>query len=197
MFFNSISITRFLKGFLKILVLLLLLSSCASKKKTSRKTYPTRRPVAVKPKVVTPKPKKVVVAKPKVAPKTLKINEVIVTAKTYLGTPHVMGGTTKKGIDCSALILNAYKSAGVTVPRVSRDQANAGISVSISKLEKGDLVFFTYPGGTRITHVGMISKVEDEKVTFIHTSSSRGVREDNLFSSYWKPLIVKARRILK
>jgi cell wall-associated NlpC family hydrolase len=199
MFTNSISIGGLFKGILKVAFLLILLSSCASKKVVKKKTYPTKRPVAVKPKVITPTPtpKKVVIAKPNVAAKALKIDEIIVKAKTYLGTPHVMGGMTKKGIDCSGLIINSYNSIGITVPRVSRDQANTGIAVPFNKLEKGDLVFFHLPGATRITHVGMVSKVEGGNVTFIHTSSSKGVREDNLFSNYWKPLLVKARRILE
>lgn len=51
---------------------------------------------------------------------------VISTARSYTGTPYKYGGTTRAGMDCSALVYHAYYSVGVTMPRVSADQSQVG-----------------------------------------------------------------------
>lgn len=132
-----------------------------------------------------------------VTPSLAYADRVIGFADSYMGTPHRMGGLSKKGIDCSGLVQISYKHINVNLPRSTRDQVNAGKAVSMGSIQKGDLIFFTYPGGKRVTHVGMVHKVNGpQDVVFIHTSSSRGVRKDNLYSNYWKPLFVKARRVI-
>ncbi|CEI32738.1 SH3 domain-containing protein [Propionibacterium freudenreichii] len=71
-------------------------------------------------------------------------------AMSKLGGPYVWGGTGPVGYDCSGLMQAAYAAAGVTLPRVTWDQVNAGKQVSVGDLQPGDLVFF-YDNG----HVGM------------------------------------------
>jgi cell wall-associated NlpC family hydrolase len=58
---------------------------------------------------------------------------------------------------CSGLVMAAYRHAGVWLPRVSREQWNAGPHVGLGGLAPGDLVFFTYNAGNPATihHVGM------------------------------------------
>ena len=63
-------------------------------------------------------------------------------------------GARGTGFDCSGLMLYAYSGAGVSLPRVSRNQFNAGHKVPISGLRPGDLVFSQRPGGS-IHHVAM------------------------------------------
>lgn len=66
---------------------------------------------------------------------------VIDFAKTLLGTPYVFGGMDpSKGLDCSALLKLAFQQVGITLPRISAQQARAGNRVDISKLQAGDLV---------------------------------------------------------
>ncbi|MEH0156942.1 C40 family peptidase [Limibacter armeniacum] len=119
---------------------------------------------------------------------------VIEEAQKWMGTRYKMGGLTKKGIDCSGLMYVSYQKVGVTLPRVSRQQAQTGTAINKSELRPGDLVFFTYPGGSRITHVGMITQVNGDDITFIHASTSRGVTTDKLNSNYWEKIYVTARR---
>lgn len=122
--------------------------------------------------------------------------KAVKAAFSYEGTKYKYGGTTKKGIDCSGLMCVAYKEAGVVIPRTSRDQAQFGKRKYIGELIKGDLVFFrAKPGSKKITHVGMISRINEGKVYFIHASSSRGVIEDELTSSYYRTRYVSARRV--
>jgi len=68
-----------------------------------------------------------------------------------LGSPYVWGATGPNAFDCSGLMQAAYSSAGVSLPRTTYAQINAGQRVSRSELRPGDLVFF-YSG---ISHVGM------------------------------------------
>jgi cell wall-associated NlpC family hydrolase len=68
-----------------------------------------------------------------------------------LGSPYVWGATGPNAFDCSGLTQAAYGSAGVSLPRTTYAQINAGRRVARSELRPGDLVFF-YAG---ITHVGI------------------------------------------
>ncbi|GGJ20121.1 C40 family peptidase [Streptomyces brasiliensis] len=68
-----------------------------------------------------------------------------------LGSPYVWGATGPNSFDCSGLVQAAYRSAGVSLPRTTYAQINAGRRVSRSELRPGDLVFF-YSG---ISHVGL------------------------------------------
>jgi len=82
--------------------------------------------------------------------------ELVKTAGRFIGIPYRWGGTTaENGFDCSGLTMVSYRLNGLNLPRVSRNQFNAGRWVSKSKLQPGDLVFFATKGGKRVTHVGM------------------------------------------
>lgn len=124
-------------------------------------------------------------------------SEIIKVARSYQGTPYRFGGLSRRGLDCSGLIYLAYKPIKA-VPRTSGQLLKLGETVNLRKVQKGDLVFFTYPGGRKVTHVGMITQVkqQNKEVRFIHASTSKGVREDNLFGPYWSKLIVKVKRLL-
>ncbi|RHQ95909.1 hypothetical protein DWX74_09535 [Peptoclostridium sp. AF21-18] len=87
-------------------------------------------------------------------PVNAKVQKVISVAKAQMGKPYRWGATGPSSFDCSGLMQYAFKNgAGVSLPRVSRDQANVGKKVSKAELQPGDLVFFAKGG--RIHHVGM------------------------------------------
>jgi probable lipoprotein NlpC len=126
-----------------------------------------------------------------------ELGKIIETARSYTGTPYLSGGTTRSGMDCSGLVSASFSAVNKTLPRISYQQAEAGTPISESQIAPGDLVFFTDKrGGSRITHVGIITEVRNkETVRFIHASNSLGVVENNLKQNYWKSLFVKAVRI--
>lgn len=126
-----------------------------------------------------------------------KVEKVISTARSYYGTPYKYGGTTRIGIDCSGLLCQSFNAVDVKLPRSSNQQSQIGPSIKEKDLQKGDLVFFGASRGSRqITHVGLVTEVvkEKEEVRFIHSSTSLGVKEDNVFSDYWNKLFIKAVR---
>jgi len=125
-----------------------------------------------------------------------KINTVIGTAKTFIGTPYKWGGTTRAGLDCSGLLINSFRSIEFSIPRTSEGQAKIGEKVKINKIQPGDLVFFaTGKRRRKITHVGMVTEVRGpSNVKFIHSSSSLGVVESSLYQEYYRERFRMARR---
>ncbi|MCA1756979.1 MAG: C40 family peptidase [Bacteroidales bacterium] len=78
------------------------------------------------------------------------------TASRYLNIPYLWGGRTYMGMDCSGLVQTVYKVHGVSLPRDSFIQAEAGTTINmLNESLPGDLLFFDNKQG-KITHVGML-----------------------------------------
>lgn len=127
-----------------------------------------------------------------------KSSKIINHAKQFLGTQYKWGGTTKKGMDCSGLVFNSFKTYGVNLPRISRDMARKGARLKLSETLKGDLLFFKTDKNRRnsINHVGLVVKIKNNAIYFIHATSSKGVIISSLNETYWKSAFVEVRRVL-
>ena len=126
-----------------------------------------------------------------------KTNAIINYANQFNGVSYKYGGTTKKGMDCSGLVLTVFKSEGVLLPRSSKDMAAIGTWVDIKEVEKGDLLFFATKRNSReINHVGLVTDVRPGFVEFIHSTVNAGVIHSNLAERYWHFAFIQARRIL-
>jgi probable lipoprotein NlpC len=128
-------------------------------------------------------------------PKRSNVNNILVEkCFQYVGTPYLFGGATKSGMDCSGLIFKAFKEVGKDIPRISYQQAEYFKEIQKEDIYIGDLVYFKVKSN-RINHTGIISRIENKnEIYFLHSSTSLGVREDNLLSKYWMSKFVKATR---
>ncbi len=105
--------------------------------------------------------------------------------------PYLFGGTTKRGVDCSAFVQNTYLvQFNLKVSRSTKTLQREGYSVSKSRLKAGDMVFFKTGRNSR--HVGIY--LENGK--FMHASSSKGVIISSLKESYWRNHYNTSRRVL-
>lgn len=130
------------------------------------------------------------------AKRSSRVNSLVQTARSYTGTPYKFGGTTRAGMDCSALLFHSFKSINIDLPRTSELQAKKGKKVRRKDLEVGDMVFFaTGKKRRQINHAGIVTMVRGNKdVRFIHASTSLGVTESNLYSDYYQKRFRRARR---
>lgn len=123
--------------------------------------------------------------------------QMLSEAESYLGVPYRYGGTTRRGIDCSAFVQRVFEIFDHELPRVSAAQAKEGHSVTKNELRAGDLVFFATSGRGRVSHVGIVHNVSDQgDIEFIHASSSQGVTVTPLSNSYWSKRYLYAKRII-
>ena len=82
-------------------------------------------------------------------------NQIVNYACQFVGNRYVWGGTSlTNGCDCSGFTQSVLKHFGISIPRVSRDQARSGVKVDSSSMRPGDLIFYANRKGT-INHVGM------------------------------------------
>ncbi len=108
----------------------------------------------------------------------------------WYGTRYRMGGTTKKGVDCSAFSGTLLSSIySFSLPRTAREQYKICERVKKDELLAGDLVFFNTRGG--VSHVGVYLANN----RFVHSSSSNGVVISNLDDNYYAKKFIGGGRI--
>ena len=163
----------------------LLLCICFTNCKSSKKTVSKK-----------PRTKKVITKKGSNTSSS-KTTNIIDYAKTFEGVRYKYGGTTKKGMDCSGLVVTSYKSEDVLLPRTTRDLSTTGSWIDLKKVKEGDLLFFATKKNSRnINHVGIVTKTRAGHVEFIHSTTSKGVITSSLAERYWYLAFVQARRVL-
>ena len=85
-------------------------------------------------------------------------SSVVDYATQFVGNPYVWGGTSlTNGADCSGFVQSVYANFGVSLPRTSYEQQNAGTEVSYADAQPGDLICYgghvaIYMGNGRIVH---------------------------------------------
>ena len=150
-----------------LVLTVLTLASCSSRKHTTK-------PVSA-------------AAKAADAMASLKSKDLYKFITDWTGVKYKLGGLDKNGIDCSGFALLLEKKIyGFTLPRVSKDQANAVKNKNLNQLVEGDLIFFAF-GGNQVDHVGVYLNNN----FFVHASTTRGVIVDDLSLPVYQKAIVK------
>jgi cell wall-associated NlpC family hydrolase len=127
-----------------------------------------------------------------------EIQNLIHTAEQCEGIPYRAGGATIEGMDCSGLLFIVYGANSFSIPRISVQQAQFGLSIPMNKIHVGDWVFFRTNEAVQINHIGLVTQVNSEQdILFIHASTSKGVRKDQLYTNYWLKSFDKAVRPFK
>lgn len=91
-----------------------------------------------------------------------KREKLVRLAKAFEGAPHLKGGRSAFGVDCSGFVQLCYKCIGMEIPRHSREQALQGEVLSfVEEAEPGDLAFFENREG-EVIHVGMV--LSDQRI---------------------------------
>lgn len=125
-----------------------------------------------------------------------QVTALIEMAKSLQGKPYVYGSNGPNSFDCSGFVSYVYKNAvGISLPRVSRDQARSGSFVTMANLMPGDIVSFDTNGGRNsVSHVGIY--IGDGE--FIHAASTGSwtVKTDSLYSNYYSNTFMGGARIL-
>jgi cell wall-associated NlpC family hydrolase len=125
-----------------------------------------------------------------------KVDTVITTAKSLIGTPYVWGGESlaEGGFDCSGLTQYVFGKVGYTLNRISIDQAKQGSAVSWANLQPADLVFFGFNGNGVVNHVGIYIG----NGMMIHSPKTGDtVKTTDITTTYWKNIYITARRIIQ
>ena len=61
----------------------------------------------------------------------------------FIGNPYVWGGTSlTDGADCSGFVQSVFAHFGISLPRTTYDQINAGVEVSYDQAMPGDLICY-------------------------------------------------------
>ena len=108
--------------------------------------------------------------------------DLIATARAFLGTPYLWGGTSGLGIDCSGLVQQVYRLNGVGLDRDADQQALEGRPVDTPSA--GDLLFF---GSPAVTHVAMSLGGDD----FIHAPMRGGFVEERAMGADRIPVSIR------
>ncbi|WP_300726603.1 C40 family peptidase [uncultured Bacteroides sp.] len=120
-------------------------------------------------------------------------HKLYIESSQWIGVPYRLGGNTKKGVDCSGLTVNIYKTVYKKKLKRNSDQQRTENCSKVSKrnLQEGDLVFFhNGRNKKKANHVGIYLK--DNR--FIHASNS-GVIISSLNESYYKKYWLQGGRV--
>ncbi|MDR3346713.1 MAG: C40 family peptidase [Campylobacteraceae bacterium] len=112
----------------------------------------------------------------------------------WLGVPYKKGGMSKRGVDCSALVVLVYQEVyGKTLSRTTNSMFQSSTRLKRSELQEGDLVFFhtRHNNKKTVNHVGIYLK-EDK---FVHASSSKGVMVSSLDNPYFQRVWISGGKV--
>ncbi len=134
--------------------------------------------------------------KPKSINTTSERQSIVEFALQHNGTKYRSGGKTPEtGFDCSGFTNYVFNNKGIQISGPSHQLAHLGHNKPMSQLIPGDLVFFGKDN--RISHVAIVAENKDNQIFVVHSTTSSGVKVDNISASdYWSGIFLFGRDIL-
>jgi len=128
---------------------------------------------------------------PTAPPRSVVEARLRASIEPWIGTPHCIGGTGRRCIDCSGFVRNVFASTFSTeLPRTAQEMRRSGTAIARGPLAPGDLL--VYRISKRRLHVGIYLGHGE----FAHSSSSQGVMISSTGERYWTRRFVEARRVI-
>lgn len=120
-------------------------------------------------------------------------DEIVATARRFLGVPYLWGGMTAHGLDCSGFVALVYRANGVVLPRDADLQFEAPDAEPVDRgeIRPGDLLFFGRDA-KHVSHVGL--SLGGARFINATTHQTPVVREDDLDDPHWSSIYQGARR---
>lgn len=118
---------------------------------------------------------------------------ILAQTMPYLNIPYLWGGVSPDtGLDCSGFVQLVYQRAGLSLPRVAREQFSATRHLKPREVQPGDLIFFSMhrPRARKVDHVGIYLG----KGLFIHASVTNGIHVEPVSKTYYQERLVSIRR---
>lgn len=126
------------------------------------------------------------------------VSSLIDYARKHLAIRYRSGGTTTHGFDCSGFTRFCFNKFGISLPHSSAAQGTVGQAIDQNDAQPGDLILFKghSASGSRIGHVGLITEVVGNRIKFIHSAWSGGIRYDYLSADYYQRRFMGVRRVV-
>lgn len=130
-------------------------------------------------------------------------DQIVQLANYYEGVPYRYGCENPEvGFDCSGFMKYIFSNYGVELPHSAEDISQLGQYVPFNQVCVGDLLFFgkILQGAYHVTHVALVSEIDEQGIKITHASSSRGVVQESTTESswnyYWQKRFLFASNIL-
>lgn len=125
-------------------------------------------------------------------------NNIVAYAAKYKGSKYVPAGKKPEtGFDCSGFTSYVMDHFRISLSPAAREQVKQGKNKRIEDAKPGDLIFFRRSPNEPIFHVSLVKSNNKKNLYVIHSTTSRGViEEDVLNSSYWKQYIDSVRDVV-
>ncbi|QKW20464.1 C40 family peptidase [Kitasatospora sp. NA04385] len=111
------------------------------------------------------------------------VEAAVAYALAQLGKPYAWGGNGPDGFDCSGLVQQAFRRAGISTPRVADDQYRAATPISAGQLQRGDLVFWS--GNGRVSGIHHVAVYLGDGTYVEAPRPGKDVRVSRLNSGYY------------
>lgn len=117
-------------------------------------------------------------------------DDIVLDARKLIGSDYKYAGKGPNKFDCSGLVGYVYGKSAIKVGGSASSLVDRRKEINLSAVAPGDLVFFKRKG--KVFHVSIISRVKKGQLWVIHSTTSRGVIEEEIMSSsYWRPFLYK------